>query len=142
MKTILAILVAFFCFTAIQCTFVPNNTECIHQSGWRHQNVTIDQTPVPGKNATFTFCGRNVLGIDMKMTEVDLYYGPDRTRVVFPVSHHLKSGQDLCFDLNLRIPEGFSPLGLQFQPNAWLVGECGCIFVTLFGSQNFLGERF
>ena len=146
MKTILALFLAFICFTSIQCTFTPEWSRNCEGFVWKTDNVTLDDAPAAGQNSTFHICGTNKQFYLIDFQKI-LVISENLLNLTFPDNTSLQWRQSHCFDLNFQIPKGSKILKLDFILQADLIPYCGCFNVTLYpkaaartGTENFLSE--
>jgi len=144
MKAVLVFMFALFCFTSIQCSFIPSWQDCEDHTGlfpgWNTTNLTLDKRPVPGQSSTAAICVENLDTIEWDTTEV-LTYAPGYIDVYFLDKTSLKKGESHCWNVTFPIPEKAPQdltVKLLFQ-NKLLSFGCAQLNLTFASHEKFLG---
>ena len=131
MKTLFALLLVSFCFTAIHCSFTPDWQTTFQINGWQTKNITLDSAPVAGQNSTFHLCGKNNAFYIIPFESIHVTSGTVIDETI-QARVYVNWQQYHCFDVNVVIPEGVSKtLVINFDLHAKIFISAGCVDVTL-----------
>jgi len=150
MRTLfLAVFVALFCFTSVQCAYEPDWDRCEKPDSpvfvvW---NMTFDDVPTPGKNMTAKICGRGLTYFKATIKKISISSGT-AFKYDFPFDQRFDWVNFVCVNVNFEIPQG-SPQSPPIRFLFFTVAEgrdvqLACIDttseLTTVGVNKFLGS--
>jgi len=116
---LLAIFVALFCLSSVQCTYEPDWDRCERPSIspiFVVYNMTFNDVPAPGKNITARFCGKGLTYFKATIQKISISSGT-AFETVLPFDIPFDWLYLICFDVKFKIPETSpqsSPINFNF----------------------------